>query len=210
MLHTLVSVVRGPVKLFGFAVLAAGLVAGLATAGAVLVTRVAGGSPVLAVALLASVVVVIGAAVTRVYRRRVRGRRWEPLHRAMIRDADTILYTYLAQIHTRPEPATRGLVIATDLRNGGRGPLWLGGEVFPVDAVVCFTSTATGPHIRSWMTGGLWRACSKHAAHTARRAARADLRARRLHQRHTERHIRRAASQVVCAAEEIVREHASR
>jgi hypothetical protein len=101
-------------------------------------------------------------------------------------------------------------VIATDLRNGGRGPLWLGGEVFPAGAVVCFTSTATGPAIRSWMTGGLWRACTKHAARTARRAARADLRPRRHHQRRTERQIRRAADQVVCAAEEIVRENANR
>jgi len=206
MLRPVVSVLRGPVTLLGFAVLVAGMVAALVTVGTVIVARVAGDAPILAAAALAGVLVLVGVAVMRVYRRRVRGRRWEPLHRAMIRDADTLPDTYLAQIHTRPEPATGGLVIATDLRNGGRGPLWLGGHTYPPGTVVCFTSTPDGPEVRSWMTGGLWRACTKHTA----RMTRVELRARRHQRRRTEWQIRRTADQVVSAAEDIVREHASR
>jgi hypothetical protein len=121
--------------------------------------------------LVAAVVAV--AAMAAVWRAvgRARVRRWLPVYEAMVHDAICLQDTYLVETVTPPDPAASGHVVAADLHAGTSGGLWLPDVVLPRGAVVCFTQTAAGPRVRSWMTRSLWRAGAPKAARIGRRAA---------------------------------------
>jgi len=142
--------------------------------------------------------------------RRARVRRWLPLYEAMVHDAASASDTYLAQIHTCPDPAAGGRMLAADLRNGGQGALWLPGPVLPRGSAVSFTQTSAGPRVRAWMSSTLWRACAREAERVDRRTADAVAQAERVRRHAQERRIRHEADQVVAAAEEILKQHGRR
>ena len=97
-------------------------------------------------------------------------------------------------------------MMAADLHTGGHGPLWLPGPALLRGTVVCFTQTPTGPRVRAWMSRRLWRACAHESARIVRRTASAER------ERHAvaEDHIWQLASEVVAAAEQLLREHSRR
>jgi len=142
--------------------------------------------------------------------RQARARRWLPLYEAIVRDASTATDTHLALILTRPNPAAGGHVLATDLRDGGQGPLWLPGPELPRGTVVSFTQTSAGTRVRAWMSSTLWRACAREAARVDRRTADMVAQAERVRRHAQERRIRHEADQVVAAAEEILKQHGRR
>jgi hypothetical protein len=142
--------------------------------------------------------------------RRARVRRWLPLYEAMARDAASASDTHLAQILTCPDPAGGGRMLVADLRNGGKGPLWLPGPVLPCGSVVSFTQTSAGPRVRAWMSSTLWRACAREAERVDRRTADAVAQAERVRRHAQERRVRHEADQVVAAAEEILKQHGRR
>jgi hypothetical protein len=155
----------------------------------------------LGLAAAAVAMAAVGAALRAL--RRSRARRWLPLYQAMVRDAASAPDTYLAEIVTPPDPATRGHVVAADLHTGGCGPLWLPGTALPRGTVVCFTQTPTGTEVRYWMSRTLWRACAREAASLAERIASAER------ERHdvAEEHIRQLARETVAAVEQHLRVH---
>jgi hypothetical protein len=139
--------------------------------------------------------------------RRGRARQWVPLRERMVRDAATLPGTHLAQVVSPANPAAGGQVLARDLMAGYQGPLWLAGWNPPRGAVVCFTATPSGPQVRAWMTGQLWRATSREIARIERRTTKAYAAAEREQHKVEQRQIRDAAEETIAEAERILRQH---
>jgi hypothetical protein len=121
------------------------------------------------IAAVAPTIAIVFGALGVIAAGRVQTQQWIPLRQRMLHDVATIPSTYLAQVASRPNPATGGQIIAVDLVTGYQGPLWLSGCDLPLAAVVCFTDTPTGPQVRAWMTGRLWDACEREAHRIDRR-----------------------------------------
>ena len=121
-------------------------------------------------AALAAAVLGIAAVVAV---RRGRVRQWVPLREQMVRDAATLPGTHLAQVVSAANSAAGGQVLARDLITGHKRPLWLPGWNMPRGAVVSFRTTPSGPRVRAWMTGQLWRVTSREAARIERRTTKA-------------------------------------
>ena len=138
---------------------------------------------------------------------RGRARQWVPLRDQMMRDAATLPGTHLAQVISRANPAAGGQVLARDLITGYQGPLWLADWTLSRGAVVCLSATPSGPQVRAWMTGQLWRASSREAARIERRTAKASAAAEREQQDAVDRQIREAADEAIAEAERILRQH---
>ena len=139
--------------------------------------------------------------------RRGRARAWVPLREQMVRDAATLPATHLAQLVSAANPAAGGQVLARDLITGYQGPLWLPGWSPPRGAVVCFTATASGPQVRAWMTGQLWRATSRETTRNERRITKAYAAAEREQHDAVERQIRNATDEAIAEAERILQQH---
>ena len=187
----------------------------VAFVAAVMTTAAGGADPdpdevarvAVAIGMLAALAAAVLGIAALVAIRRGRVRQWVPLREQMVRDAATLTGTHLAQVVSPANPAAGGQVLARDLITGYQGPLWLPGWSLPRGAVVCFTTTASGPQVRAWMTRQLWRVISREAARIERRTTKAYAAAEREHHDVVERQIRDAAHEAIAEAERLLRLH---